>query len=87
MVETVSLVGRRRTHMINKDFLKEVLTESKQLLSLDQVKWVEVPKYEELSVNNIMTMFEDDNTFQSYFPSKLPKGRAADRSYTYNVLH
>lgn len=64
MVETVSLVGRGRTHgvafkpqEINKDFLKEVLSESKQLLSLDHVKWVEVPKYEELSVNNIMTMF------------------------------
>ena len=36
--------------MVNKDFLKLVLTEEKALLQLDQVKYVNVPHYDELSV-------------------------------------
>ena len=36
--------------MINKDFIKKVLREEKQLLSLRDVKYVKVPRYDELSV-------------------------------------
>ena len=36
--------------MLNKDFLKKVLKEEKKLLSLKEVKYVNVPHYEELSV-------------------------------------
>jgi len=38
------------TKMINKDFLKQVLKEEKKLLSLKEVKYVNVPHYDELSV-------------------------------------
>ena len=36
--------------MVNKDFLKEVFTEEKALLKLNEVKRVNVPLYDELSV-------------------------------------
>ena len=36
--------------MINHDFTKAILTEEKKFLSLSDVKWVNVPKYDELSV-------------------------------------
>ena len=36
--------------MLNKDFLKKVLKEEKKLLSLKEVKYVNDPHYEELSV-------------------------------------
>ena len=36
--------------MVNKDFLKKVLSEEKKLLSLNDVKYVNVPRYDELSV-------------------------------------
>ena len=42
--------------MINKDFLKEVLTEEKSLLKLDEVKRVNVPLYDELSVVSLWPM-------------------------------
>ena len=36
--------------MVNKDFLKQVLTEEKRLLSLKEVNYVNMPRYDELSV-------------------------------------
>lgn len=42
--------------MINKDFLKDVLTEEKSLLKLDEVKRVNVPLYDELSVVSLWPM-------------------------------
>ena len=44
--------------MINKDFLKEVFAEEKALLELKEVKWINVPLFDELSVINIWPMTE-----------------------------
>ena len=46
--------------MINKDFLKEVLTENKELLALKEVTWINVPLFDELSVVNIWPMTKED---------------------------
>ena len=43
-------------YMLNKDFLKEVLTEEKKLLRLDEVKRISVPLYEELAVVKLWPM-------------------------------
>ena len=40
-------------HMMNKDFLKEVFEGNKRLLELNEVKYVIVPVYDELSVGNL----------------------------------
>jgi len=50
-------------YMMNKDFLKEVLTENKSLLRLDQVCRINVPLYDELSVINIWPMMKQDKKF------------------------
>jgi hypothetical protein len=36
--------------MVNRDFLKKILTDEKKLLLLADVKAVNVPRYDELSV-------------------------------------
>ena len=46
--------------MLNKDFLKAVLTDNKALLRLDKVKRVNVPLYEELAVIKIWPMMQMD---------------------------
>ena len=56
---------------MNKDFLKEVLTEDKALLRLDQVSRVNVPLYDELSVGNIWPMMKNDEKLMLYFPTKM----------------
>ena len=42
--------------MVNKDFLKEVFIEEKSLLKLSEVKRVNVPLYDELSVISLWPM-------------------------------
>ena len=65
--------------MINKDFLKEVLAERKDLLELSKVKFKPVPLYDELSVVQLWPLMKDDKDFMLYMPDKLPKGRIPDR--------
>ena len=74
-------------YMMNKDFLKEVFKEDKQLLQLNEVNRVNVPLYDELAVTTFWPMMKDDEHFMRFFPSKLPKGRVPDREYFWNIMH
>ena len=73
--------------MLNKDFLRQILAEEKKLLALSDVKWIEVPKYDELAVNSIFDRFKADEGLMAFLPDRLPKGRVPDRTYFFNVLH
>ena len=73
--------------MINKDFLKEVLTEDKDLLELKEVRWINVPLFDELSVIKIWPMTKENKQIMKYFPTKLPKNRVPDREYYFNILN
>ena len=72
---------------MNKDFLKEVFGGSKELMSLNDVKYVNVPLYDELAVVKIWPQMRDDAEFMQYFPTKMPKGRLPDRAYFYNIMN
>ena len=72
--------------MLNKDFLRQVLSEDRKQLELNEVRWIEVPTYEELSVKSLYPIFEKDPSMSSYFPDRLPKGRLPDRRYFFNIL-
>jgi hypothetical protein len=39
--------------MVNKDFLKQVLAEEKELLPIKDVRFVNVPMYDELAVKRL----------------------------------
>ena len=43
--------------MINKDFLRKILLEEKKLLTLAEKRDVNVPKFDELSVNLLYPKF------------------------------
>ena len=73
--------------MLNKDFLKEVFTEDKFLLALNDVKRINVPLYDELSVVTLWPMMKEDKEFMVFFPSKMAKGRVPDREYFMNILN
>jgi len=73
--------------MINKDFLKQVLCEEKQLLPLKKVKHICVPKYDELSVTNLYPDLSKRPDLMKYMPANMPKGRQPDRTYFFNVLN
>ena len=73
--------------MLNKDFLKEVFTEEKFLLALNDVKRINVPLYDELSVVTLWPMMKEDKEFMQFFPTKMAKGRVPDREYFMNILN
>ena len=73
--------------MLNKDFLKEIFVEEKFLLELNDVKRINVPLYDELSVVTLWPMMKEDKQFMQFFPSKMAKGRVPDREYFMNILN
>ena len=73
--------------MMNKDFLKKVLTEEKQLLQLSEVKYVIVPHYEELSVKKFYPILSSDEKFMSYMPDLPVDNRLPERTYFWNVAN
>ena len=73
--------------MFNKDFLKLVLAKKKMLLKMSELKSVNVPKFDELSVKNIFPLIRQDVEVMKYFPDDYPKGREPDCTYTFNVLN
>ena len=73
--------------MVNKDFIRQILEESKQLLDMEVVRWVNVPKVDELSVKELWPHMQTNQKFMRFFPDQLPKGRNPDRDYFFNVLN
>ena len=73
--------------MLNKDFIKLVLVEKKQLLSLSEVKHVHIPRYEELSVKKLWPLMHNVKDFMVYMPDPSAEDRLPDRQYFWNVLN
>ena len=57
------------------------------MLHNDDVNRVAIPKYEELSVANLLEAMKNNETFMRYFPSQMPKGRQIDRTFFFNVFN
>ena len=72
---------------MNKDFLKAVLAGKKQLMKKNEVDYVTVPRYDELSVKTIFPMFAKDAEMMAYFPDQFPKGKGPPREYFFNILN
>ena len=53
---------------MNKDFLRLVLCDSKELFRKKEVEYIEVPAYDELSVKSLWPEFQKDEKFKKYFP-------------------
>ena len=61
--------------MFTKDFAKEVFSGQKRLLKMREVKFINVTKYNELSVKSLYENFMTLQGMKFYFPDKYPKGR------------
>ena len=57
--------------MINKDFLKQVFRDEKKLLPLNDVKYVNMPHYEELSVKKFWLILRVDTKFMMYMSDPI----------------
>ena len=75
------------TASLNKDFLKQVLCDEKQLLRKEDVVYIEVPHYDELSVRQLWPQFAGDADVTKYFPDEFPQGKGPPREYFFNVIN
>jgi hypothetical protein len=57
--------------MYNKDFVKKVFIGEKILFKVNDVSYIIVPIYEEISVPKVLNMVKDDVDIQSYFPDEF----------------
>ena len=74
-------------NLVNKDFLKDVFVGKKQLMLKSEVKQIEVPHYEEISVKALYPELKKDAEMMSYLPDKYPAGKAPPREYFFNILN
>ena len=72
---------------VNRDFLRAVLIGKKKLLKIGDCNFVNVPKYDELSVRNIFPRFKEDPEVMVYFQDTYPKDRWPDREYFFTILN
>ena len=73
--------------MFTKDYAKEIFSDKKQLIKKKNVLFIEVPKFDELSVKNLYDELLALDNMETYFPDKYPKGRQCDREYLFNVAN
>lgn len=64
-----------------------MLADEKDLLTLNEVKQVNVPLFDELAVGKLWPLMQQNPGFMLYFPDRYPKGRLPDRSYFFNVMN
>jgi hypothetical protein len=61
--------------MCTKDVLKDIFSGKKRLLKLKDVRMIQVPKYDEISVKNLYDKLVGLPGMEELFPEKYPKGR------------
>ena len=72
---------------VNKDFLKQIFSNEKQLLLLEEVKFIRVPKYEELSVKALYPQAIADDKVKRFLPDSTQKSKPLDRQFFFNILN
>ena len=72
--------------MITKDFLRELYKENKDLLKVNQVDMITVPRYDEISVSSLYEECIKLQHMAQFFPDVYPKGRQCNRDYFFSIL-
>lgn len=72
---------------VNKDFMKQVLIGEKSLKKKNQINYIHVPGYEELSANRLWIDLQNDQAFNIYFQESYADMKAPCRDYFFNILN
>ena len=56
-------------------------------MPLKDVKSINMPMYDELSVVNIWPDMQHDANFMLYFPDQMAKNRLPERDYFFNIMN
>ena len=66
------------------DFLKNVLAGRKKLLLMNDLKAVNVPRFEELNIKSILKQAQQEDAINLYLPN-VTKTSLINREYLFNV--
>ncbi len=72
---------------VTKDFLKEVFAGRKHLIPRAQLRPVEVPKYDELSVVNLISDVMGQPELAKFLPQQRTVADLPDREFFFNVVN
>ena len=56
-------------------------------MPLKDVKSINMPMYDELSVVNLWPDMQNDANFMQYFPDQMAKNRLPERDYFFNIMN
>ena len=71
--------------MINRGFLKDVLTGKKALSKMSNVRFCNAPAFDEIGVKALYQKVIKRDGIIKHFPDKYPKGSQCCRTYMYNI--
>ena len=54
---------------------------------MSEIKPINIPKFDELSVRNLYPRFKEDKSVMKYMQDEYPKQRFPDRAYFFTVLN
>ena len=72
---------------VTKDFLKLVFAGKKDLIPLAQVRPINVPRYDELSVSGLILEVMGQKDLAKFFPEQRTKADLPDREYFFSVIN
>ena len=61
-------------NQINKEFIKKLYRGEKIIFKIQSVRFINVPKLEELSVTNMLKLVKDDKELLKYWPDEYLTG-------------
>ena len=71
--------------MTTKDYLKDVLAGNRKLMRMSDIRFVNIPAYNELNIDNLYLKALKQPEMSEFFPKSYPKGRKCDRAYFFNI--
>ena len=72
---------------LNRTFLKSVLKGEKLLIPLNMVKFICVPRYDELGVRSLFRLIKGDAEILRHLPDDYEKKRTISREWFLNVVN
>lgn len=72
---------------VTKDFLKLVFAGKKELIPQAQIRPISVPRFDELSVANLIKEVMTQKDLAKFFPEQRTKADLPDREYFFNIIN
>ena len=72
---------------VTKDFLKEVVGGTRSFKKIQDVRFIQMPHYDELGVCHQYEKALKLPGMAQFFPRKLPKNRTIDKQFFYNIFN